>query len=111
MVGRNLLQAHGMLGAVKPVDQQLWAGLGQTGVACLHTVACPQSGIALAKPFVSRGSWKGLMDARCQEHNHPEKTLKGGRRESGTDVTVRGTGLFLACWVTTPATLGLLSPG
>ena len=22
------------------------------------------------------------MDARCQEHNHPEKTLKGGRRES-----------------------------
>lgn len=22
------------------------------------------------------------MDARCQEHNHPEKNLKGGRRES-----------------------------
>lgn len=51
------------------------------------------------------------MDARCQENNHPEKTLKGRRRESGTDVTVRGTGLFLACWVTTPATLGPLSPG
>jgi len=45
-------QAHGVLGAVKPLGWQLWAGLGPTGAVCLHTAACPQSGIALATPPV-----------------------------------------------------------
>lgn len=45
-----------------------------------------------------RGFWKRLMDARCQEHNHPEKALKAGRRESWDRRDKEGglTLLFLA---------------
>lgn len=58
MVGRNLLQVHGMLGAVKPVDQQLWTGLGQTGRLASTLWPVPNL-IALAKPFVSQRLLEG----------------------------------------------------
>lgn len=77
MAGRNLLRAHGMLGAVKPADQQLWAGLGQTGAACLHTVACPQSGIALAKPFVSQRLLEGTDGCQMPRAQSPREDPEG----------------------------------
>ena len=55
------------------------------------------------------------MDTRCQEHNHPEKTLKGGGEgewdrlgDSEKDRSVPGVP---GDYSELAATLGLLSPG
>ena len=115
MAGKNLLQAYGVLGAVKPVDQQLWAGLGQTGVACLHTVVCPQSGIALAKPFVSQRLLEGTDGYQMPGAQSPREDPEGGGEgewdrlgDSEKDRSVPG---MPGDYSELAATLGLLSPG